>query len=285
MSARARHSEAALRRLELLSAELSGLRLRAVPPLEEEYDEPAPLFREPDPEPVPVLAELPVPGRHAARLAEPVRRRSPLLALPTLPAAQVAVVLVTLAAALLAGAWWVVRSGSDVVPVPEATIVPGLVTPGAPAPSGAASAVPPAGVVVVDVAGRVRKPGIVVLKLGSRVVDALRAAGGVRRGVDLATINQARLLVDGEQILVGVDPPAGVAAGAASGSGASGALVNLNTADQALLETLPGVGPVTAQAILGWREANGRFSSVEELLEVDGIGDATLAQLAPFVTI
>lgn len=285
MSARARHSEAALRRLELLSAELSGLRLHAVPPLPDEYDD----LEEPDtsysPEPgqpEPNDPSLPVPGRHAARLIEPSRRR---IALPSMPAPQVAVVLIVLAAALLLGAWWVVRSGSEGVVVPATPAsVPGLLTPGA-APGQQGEGAEPAGVVVVDVAGRVRHPGIVVLKLGSRVVDALKAAGGVRRGVDLATINQARLLVDGEQILVGVDPVGGVAAGAASGAGGSGTLINLNTADQTLLETLPGVGPVTAQSILSWRTANGRFSSVDELLEVDGIGDATLAQIAPFVTI
>jgi competence protein ComEA len=121
------------------------------------------------------------------------------------------------------------------------------------------------------------------------VVDALEAAGGARRGVDLSTLNLARVLVDGEQIMVGVRAPDGVAASSASApqTGASGpaALVNINTADQAGLETLPGVGPVTAQAILEWRDRNGGFTAVDELLEVSGIGDATLAQIAPFVTI
>jgi competence protein ComEA len=147
--------------------------------------------------------------------------------------------------------------------------------------------------VVVDVAGKVRRPGIATLPIGSRVVDALEAAGGVRHGVDLTTLNLARLLVDGEQIVVGVPPPGGVAAPAASAAGgvAGGAavggapMVNINSATQVQLEELPGVGPVTAQAILQWRTDNGPFTAVDELLEVSGIGDATLAEIAPFVTL
>ena len=102
-------------------------------------------------------------------------------------------------------------------------------------------------------AGKVRRPGIAVLPPGSRVVDALEAAGGARRGVDLTSLNLARPLVDGEQILVGVPVPAGVVGSLGGDAGAAataGALVNLNTADPPTLETLPGVGPVTAGAIV-----------------------------------
>jgi competence protein ComEA len=143
------------------------------------------------------------------------------------------------------------------------------------------------GEVVVDVAGKVHRPGIVRLPAGSRVVDALEAAGGPRRGVRLTALNLARILVDGEQVLVGVPAAPGVAASAASdpGAPAPAALVNLNTADQTLLESLPGVGPVTAQAILEWRSEHGAFSAVDELMEVSGIGEATLAELAPLVTV
>lgn len=141
-----------------------------------------------------------------------------------------------------------------------------------------------AATVTVDVAGKVRRPGIAVLPVGSRVVDALEAAGGARRGVDLSNLNLARVLVDGEQVLVGgaatATPP-----GTAAPGGTSGPLVNINTADQTTLETLPGIGPVTAGAIIAWRSDNGSFSSVDELVEVDGIGEATLAQLAPLVTV
>lgn len=138
---------------------------------------------------------------------------------------------------------------------------------------------------VVDVAGKVRRPGIAVLPAGSRVVDALEAAGGPRRGVDLTGLNLARPLVDGEQVLVGVAPVPGVAGTLTSPAPAGGSLVNLNSADLAALDTLPGVGPVTAEAIVSWREDNGGFTSVEELLEVDGIGEATLEDLAPLVTL
>ncbi len=144
----------------------------------------------------------------------------------------------------------------------------------------------------MDVTGRVRRPGLVTLPAGARVADALESAGGPRPRVDLSTLNLARPLVDGEQIVVGMRvatlPPAPVSSsGVPVGPvpGAPTALVNLNTADMALLDTLPGVGPVTAQAILDWRSANGRFTSVDELLAVDGIGDATLADLRDLVTV
>ncbi len=150
------------------------------------------------------------------------------------------------------------------------------------------------GSIVVDVTGKVRRPGIATLPAGSRVVDALEAAGGARRGARLGSLNLARVLTDGEQVVVGVPavpgvagPAASAAAGTAGGSGAatSTPMVDINTADQATLEELPGVGPVTARAILAFRTENGAFTSVDELLEVSGIGDATLAEMAPFVTL
>ena len=159
-------------------------------------------------------------------------------------------------------------------------------------PAGPAAATP-TGSIVVDVTGKVRRPGIATLPLGSRVVDALEAAGGARPGVRTGTLNLARVLADGEQIVVGVPAPPGVAAsaagapvaGAAGGSATATPLVNLNSATQADLELLPGIGPVTARSILTFRSENGAFTSVDELLEVSGIGDATLAEIAPFVTL
>jgi competence protein ComEA len=129
------------------------------------------------------------------------------------------------------------------------------------------------------------------LPAGSRVIDAIRAAGGTRPDARLRTVNLARLLVDGEQLLVGLpganDPsvPTSSEPGQTStgGTGSGVARVDLNTATQEQLEALPQIGPVTAQAILAWRRQHRRFSSVDELLEVRGIGDATLAQLRPFV--
>jgi competence protein ComEA len=211
--------------------------------------------------------------------------------------AQVAVLAVLVALGLAVACWWVVRGGAEavvapVVPTPAAVLVSPAGTPsggtgGAPVvDAGATPVAGTGGSVTVDVAGKVRHPGIAVLDAGSRVVDALEAAGGARPGVDLSGLNLARVLVDGEQVVVGVPAPADPVASAASSPGAPpGPLVNLNTATQPELEALPEVGPVTAQSILGWRSEHGGFTSVDELLEVDGFGDATLDQLAPYVTV
>ena len=123
------------------------------------------------------------------------------------------------------------------------------------------------------VAGKVRHAGLVHLPLGSRVDDAVRAAGGPLPGVDPGLLNLARKLVDGEQVLVGVPTP-GVLPGAAAGPAGSG-LLDLNAAGAGDLEGLPGIGPVLAQKILDWRTEHGRFASVDQLREVPGIGDAT----------
>jgi competence protein ComEA len=136
----------------------------------------------------------------------------------------------------------------------------------------------------VHVAGDVRRPGIVTLPVGARVSDAVAAAGGLRRSGSVGATNLARVVVDGERIEVGagsapVDPGA---AGAAAGSaGVPAAPIDLNTATAEQLDSLPGIGPVTAAKILAWRAAHGRFTVVDELAEVPGIGPATLADLRP----
>ncbi|MEP6851350.1 MAG: helix-hairpin-helix domain-containing protein [bacterium] len=149
--------------------------------------------------------------------------------------------------------------------------------------------------VIVDVVGRVRHPGLVRLPAGARVDDAVRAAGGALPGTDLASLNLARVLVDGEQI--GVGRPAAAASGGAvpaggsragvgaSGGAASGGPVNLNTATLEQLDGLPGVGSVLAQHILDWRALHGRFDSIDQLDDVSGIGDAKFADLKPLVTV
>jgi competence protein ComEA len=140
------------------------------------------------------------------------------------------------------------------------------------------------------VSGKVRRPGVVELPGGSRVVDAIEAAGGARPGARLGWLNLARVVVDGEQIPVGRRPPVAptvitTAPLAPVTPTGSAALVNINTADQLELETLPGVGPVTATAIIDWRTENGGFSTVDELIEVSGIGEVTLSELRDLVTV
>jgi competence protein ComEA len=157
---------------------------------------------------------------------------------------------------------------------------------------------PSATLVVVDVAGRVRRPGVYRLPAGSRIDDALRAAGGARPGVRLDALNLAAKLIDGQQVAVGV-PPAPVAGadpapgGGSAGTGGSrsdgsagsaGGPVNLNTATAVELQRLPGVGPVLAQHILDWRTQHGQFASVDQLDDVTGIGDVKFAALKPLVT-
>ncbi|WP_308354857.1 ComEA family DNA-binding protein [Streptomyces sp. Je 1-79] len=140
--------------------------------------------------------------------------------------------------------------------------------------------------VVVDVSGKVRRPGVLTLPPGSRVADALRAAGGVRPGTDLTGLNRARILMDGEQVAVGV-PAAAAAAGGGAGAGVApgtrAAPLSLSTATVEQLDTLPGVGPVLAQHIVDHRTEHGGFRSVAELREVNGIGERRFADLAPLV--
>lgn len=142
---------------------------------------------------------------------------------------------------------------------------------------------------VISVVGKVAAPGLITVPAGARVADAIDQAGGADRDADLLTVNLARRLTDGEQLYVGVPVPPDMAsspreAGVGAAGGRSGQ-VDLNHADQQLLETLPGVGEVTAQGILDWRAENGRFTAVEQLREVDGIGEKRFARLRDEVTV
>jgi competence protein ComEA len=140
------------------------------------------------------------------------------------------------------------------------------------------------GVLLVHVLGAVVRPGIVELAPGARVVDAVGAAGGLTAEADPGGVNLARSLVDGEQLvvpIVGAPPPAPAAGGGAPGDGR----VSLNRADVAELDTLPRIGPALAQRIIDWREANGPFTDVAQLLDVAGIGDAVYSGLADLVTL
>ncbi|KQY76026.1 competence protein ComEA [Microbacterium sp. Root1433D1] len=144
--------------------------------------------------------------------------------------------------------------------------------------SGNGSGAEPSGDLYVHVLGAVEKPGLYVLDLDARLVDALAAAGGTTPDADLAAVNLARVLEDGEQVVV----PAAGAAGGAPGSAApppGDDRIDLNAADQAALETLPRIGPALAERIIAWRDENGRFTSVDDLLAVPGIGEKLLAGL------
>jgi competence protein ComEA len=143
----------------------------------------------------------------------------------------------------------------------------------------------PSGPVVVHVAGAVQAPGVQRLPAGARVIDAVDAAGGLLPDADAGRINLAAELADGTQVYVpavGEVPPAAATGG--GGEDASGP-IDLNIADSTALETLPGVGPATAAAIIDHRERNGPFVSVDGLLEVRGIGEAKLAQLRDLVRV
>ena len=129
---------------------------------------------------------------------------------------------------------------------------------------------------VVDVEGKVRRPGLVRVPDGARVDDAIRAAGGLLPGVTSASLNLAQKVSDGQQVLVGLDPPA--AAGGAGGA-AAGGLLDLNLATVEQLDGLPGIGPVLAQRIVDWRTEHHRFASVDQLREVSGIGESKYATL------
>jgi competence protein ComEA len=150
-------------------------------------------------------------------------------------------------------------------------------------------AVAPAEGLYVHVLGEVAAPGLYIVEPEARLVDALAAAGGTLESADLQAVNLARPLSDGEQIVVpkiGAEPAPG-SPGAPGGGGGAGAdgTVNLNTADQAALETLPRIGPALAQRIIDWRDENGRFRSVDDLLAVPGIGEKLLAGVREKVTV
>lgn len=159
-----------------------------------------------------------------------------------------------------------------------------------PMPTGSTSASPsPSAVLIVDVAGWVRRPGVFEFQPGDRVIDAVERAGGARDNADLTLLNLAAPLTDGQQILVpkhGATVPGTTGTTGIPGTtGTTGALVNINTADETTLETLNGVGPVLAAAIIQYRTEHGPFASVDQLDEVSGIGPATLEDLRSQVTV
>ncbi|MDF9803702.1 competence protein ComEA [Streptomyces sp. HB372] len=270
-------------------------------------------MREPEPAPE-TVGEVPGGTPRARRLVSAFRERLPLwvrLRCGMAPRTPVVLGLVLLAAVGVAAFhFWSVRPQAVRAPEPVADAAAATALPPDPLRSGAPDPVPrPAageppdaggsgrasGQIVVDVSGKVRRPGVRRLPAGSRVADALDAAGGVRAGTDMTGLNRARLLMDGEQVVVGQPPgppvsgaagggPAGIdgPGGAPGGTGPSAPL-SLNTATAEQLETLPGVGPVLAQHMLDYRAENNGFRSVDELRQVSGIGDRRFAELQPLV--
>lgn len=258
-------------------------------------------------------------GRHPGRHRRP---GPPLPAVLTVPLALrgvrarprrlavLGLLLVLAAVALILGVRVALaRSSAEPRPVAASTDKPGglvartvpaaFASARAPAISGGTQATT-AVLMLVHVVGQVRHEGVVHLPAGSRVLDAVRAAGGPKPSADLGHLNLARVVADGEQLLVpkpgesipsatGVAGPAtgavGGSTGGSTGGGSAPALVDLNTADAASLDSLPGVGPVLSQRILDWRGAHGRFSTVDELGEVSGIGEKLLAQIGPRVRV
>ncbi|WP_062299188.1 ComEA family DNA-binding protein [Demequina maris] len=176
-------------------------------------------------------------------------------------------------AVLAAVAWWGLRAEPATPLAVVASASPSALA-SAPATGGVAAAL------IVHVSGAVRSPGLVELRVGARIADAIELAGGLGRRADESSVNLARPVADGEHIVVGrLD-----AAGAPVGSAATPARVDLNTADEAALETLPGVGEVLAARIVADREANGPFAVVEDLERVSGVGPSIVEAIADLAT-
>jgi competence protein ComEA len=197
-------------------------------------------------------------------------------------------VLVAVIGAVILGALVLWTRGAPAVVAPPAQAP----AEGAPAAEALGATAPEAGAVLVHVAGAVRRPGLYELPAGARVADAIDSAGGPRRNADLDTVNLAQVLSDAMKVeiptrgqAVSAPPSPGATPGLAVGGTTSGGVVSLNSADLAALEAIPGIGPVKAAAILQYRDEAGGFSTVEELLDVTGIGPATLESIRPYVTI
>ena len=236
--------------------------------------------RDPDP---PWEEGEPAPDR-GARLTDVVRWRLP-------PRTAV----VALAALALVGGAVAVRAAAQPTGDPVAIEEP-AVTADAPVGDAAGTAAAPEpspaeqATVWVHVVGRVASPGVVALPAGSRVGDAVTAAGGALPDADLAGLNLAAVVQDGAQVRVpapGEEPVAVADAGdpGASGAGAADGLVDVNAAGSAELQTLPGIGPVLADRIVAWRTEHGPFDSVDALLDVSGIGPSVLGQIRALVRV
>ncbi len=206
--------------------------------------------------------------------------------LDSLSRGELAGLVVVVVATLLGAGLWYMRS----LPRPVAIAAPvdavsPVVSPSS-GPTGSAGA--SAAAIIVDVAGWVREPGVYEFTPGDRVIDAIDRAGGPRKGADLTTLNLAAPLTDGTQIVI--PKPGSTTSGDPGSSGdastsAGTTLININSASETELEELPGVGPVTAAAIIDYRTQNGPFATVDDLIDVTGIGPSTLEQIRPFAMV
>jgi competence protein ComEA len=206
--------------------------------------------------------------------------------LDTLSRGELAGLIVVIVATLAGVGFWYTRSLPKPIQIAE-TPAPAVQAPASPLASGAsasagASATPAE--LMVDVAGLVKKPGVYAFEPGARVIDAIRQAGGAKPGADLTLLNLAAPLADGQQILVQKEGATAPGTGGVPGVGGA-TLININTADETTLETLNGVGPSLATAIIQYRTEHGPFTSVDQLDDVSGIGPATLEKLRPQVTV
>jgi competence protein ComEA len=239
------------------------------------------------------------------RIDERVQELAHRAGMREVPSAVVGAALIV--AALVVGwalwRWWPTpgnaAGGAEMPPVEVASAGESRVETPSASDSASAATTPAVSRVVVHVAGRVRHPGVYELAAGSRVVTAIEAAGGALGSAQVDALNLARVVADGEQILVpskdevhkgsfsggagGGPSTSGAASGDSAGGG--GAAVNINTADASALDTLPGVGPSTAQKIIAEREANGPFAKIEDLGRVSGIGPKRLEQLKGLVSV
>lgn len=227
------------------------------------------------------MSEIVVPPNWRDRLEELAGRRRDVLLVAAI------VLAIALGAFLLRSRAAEPRIAPPATPPPESAVG-----------SGIASATPPVTgdvsgeAILVHVAGAVRRPGLYELPAGARIADAIDLAGGPRATANLNGINLAEPLVDGQKLDVprkGEAVPTTTTTGAAPGTTTPGTTasgtVNLNTADQVALETIPGIGPVTASAIIAYRTEIGQFDSIDQLLEVTGIGPATLESMRAYITL
>ncbi|WP_255436443.1 helix-hairpin-helix domain-containing protein [Tessaracoccus sp. MC1756] len=235
------------------------------------------------PVPEPPLLSPPLPAEPTSPASAGPKPVATTSRVPTLTVKHLVVVAVLLLCGVGVAVAALGRSAATEVPLEAVTVSAAPVEPSSPAP---------VKMLRIHVAGAVAEPGVVELPEGTIVEDAILAAGGLAADADPAELNLAAQVADGMQIVIGtVGQPKGDLVGAepspggVSGDAGAGGMVDLNAATAGELESLPGVGPVTAGAIIGWRDEHGPFAAVEELQEISGIGPKTFQKLEPLVTV